>query len=119
MNCKWCGEETTITGEIECDNCWEIRTRAEKKLDAARKILTAIEAEHKPKPSLNLYETTANFDGGFTSMYIVARSFTQAAALFQSVEPDIPVELDDVELSIKLITKNITVPFGLEFTQCE
>jgi hypothetical protein len=43
-NCKWCNKklEGTEVGGDECNNCWEIRSRAERNLDLAEKILNSL-----------------------------------------------------------------------------
>ena len=37
--CKWCGQKTNQQDSVECDSCWELRSRIERQPDIASRIL--------------------------------------------------------------------------------
>lgn len=39
VQCKWCGQATPMVGTKECDFCYELRSRVDKRPDLARVML--------------------------------------------------------------------------------
>ena len=42
VRCKWCSEETDMTGTGECNRCWELRYRIEGNLRLAKLMIKTI-----------------------------------------------------------------------------
>lgn len=43
--CKYCGNETKMTGTKLCDRCWELETRIYADLELAKKIIKSVEED--------------------------------------------------------------------------
>jgi hypothetical protein len=41
--CKWCEEQTPMTGTKQCDRCWELSHRIEADPDLAQKMIDSKE----------------------------------------------------------------------------
>jgi hypothetical protein len=55
--CKWCNVPTPMLGTKECDNCHEIRTRAQLNVTAAVLIVDHVVDEYYSDPSrVGMYE---------------------------------------------------------------
>jgi hypothetical protein len=42
VSCKWCGQETSMTGTKECDNCHELRVRIVNSPEIAKAMLSEL-----------------------------------------------------------------------------
>ncbi len=40
--CQWCGKSSIMMETMECDSCWELRSRIKQNPELARKILNSI-----------------------------------------------------------------------------
>ena len=47
--CKWCGQPTPMVSTRECDFCYELRSRVDKRPDLVKAMLVEAEAHDKSK----------------------------------------------------------------------